>query len=111
MNEFKAALAGLAVRLKKGGVAALAATRAWAAKPEAKPRLLIAIGAGVVLAIGLTASLANSNSLAGQLVAETGKFDRATALLDSRTAEVGTLSAEVNAARMREAKVKATEAE
>lgn len=111
MNEFTGALAGLAVRLKRVRVAAVAATRAWVMKPGAKTGFLVAMGSAVVLAIGLSASLAHSNSLAGALVEETGKFDRATSLLGARNAEVVTLSSEVNAARMREATVAATEAE
>jgi hypothetical protein len=47
----------------------------------------------------------------GRLVAETGKFDRAIATLDSRTVELATVTGDLRAAEGREAKVAATEAD
>jgi hypothetical protein len=103
MSDFKAAFAGLAVLLKRGGVAVFAATRAWGRRPEAKSRFLIAVGAAAVLAIGLTLSMAHSNELEGQLFAKT-------TTLDAKTEKVAALSGQLTAARNREAAVAAMEA-
>jgi hypothetical protein len=111
MNEVKGALAGLAVRLKKGGVAAVAVARSWIAKARAQPRFLAVIGAAVVLAIGLSVSLVHASSLASELADETGKFDRAIETLDARTVELATVTGDLRSAEGREAKVQATEAE
>jgi hypothetical protein len=111
MNDSKGALTGLAVRMKKGGVAVLAATRAGGKKLFAKPGFLAATGAAVVLAIGLSVSLVHSNSVARELEEETGKFDRAIETLDARTVELATVTGDLRSAEGREAKVQATEAE
>lgn len=111
MNEVKGALAGLAVRVKKEGVAAVAVARSWIAKAVAKPAFLSVIGAAVVLAIGLSVSLVHSNSLAGELADETGKFERAIETLDSRTVELATVAGDLRAAEGREKTVAAVEAE
>ena len=111
MNGFTGALAGLAVRLTKGGVAVRAVTRSWATKAGNQPRFLAVTGAAVVLALGLSVSLVHSNSLAGDLFEETGKFDRAIATLDARTVDLASVTADFRAAESREAKVAATEAE
>jgi hypothetical protein len=111
MNEVKGALAGLAVRLKKGGVAAVAVARSWIAKARAQPRFLAVIGAAVVLAIGLSVSLVHASSLASELADETGKFDRAIETLDARTVELATVTGDLRAAARRETLVAAAEVE
>lgn len=105
---------GLPGTLQSWRVAAAAAARGWLSKPIAQSRLLIVIGAAVILTIGVGTALgiatSRANTLTAELSTETGKFDSSQSALKAKSSEVDSLKTTVAAWKTRESALTAGEA-
>lgn len=105
---------GLPGTLQSWWGGAAAAVRGWLSKPVAKSRLLIVIGAALVLTIGVGTAFSiassRSNRLTAQLSTETSKYDSSQSALDAKSAEVDSLKSTVAAWKTRESALSAGEA-
>lgn len=95
-------------------VAAVPAVHGWLRRPVAQSKLLIVIGAALVLAIAVGTAFGiastRANTLTAQLATETGKYDSSQSALDAKSTEADGLKKTVAAAKTREAALTAGEA-